>query len=115
MANIIKTDKTGQLGDSVGMQINGSPTDRELLWSIAILLKRKAHPRTSQPGTCLWCGKKLRLARSARLFNTAHRGHYGDNAFCTLRCGYCFGVGMAKLGKRFADGWDYFTPSEDPQ
>jgi len=89
-----------RMGDSVGMQINGS---------------HKAHPRTSQPGTCLWCGKKLRLARTARLFNTAHRGHYGDNAFCTLRCGYCFGVGMAKLGKRFADGWDYFTPSEDSQ
>jgi hypothetical protein len=88
-----------RMGDSVGMQVLGSP---------------KAHPRTSKPGTCLWCGKKLRLAKAARQFNTSNRGDYGDNAFCTLRCGYCFGVGMAKLGKRFADGWEYFTP-EDPQ
>jgi len=86
-----------RMGDCIGMQRHGSS---------------EAHPRTSQPGTCLWCGKKLRLAKAARFSNTSHRGDYGDNAFCTLRCGYCFGVGMAKEGKRFTD----FIPprTEDP-
>jgi hypothetical protein len=61
------------------------------------------HPRTSKPGTCLWCGRKLRLAKAAQFRGTTNRGDYGDNAFCTLRCGYQFGVAMAKNDRRLID------------
>ena len=30
----------------------------------------------------------------------AQRGAYSDNAFCTMRCAYAFGVTAAKLGFR---------------
>lgn len=49
--------------------------------------------RTNDPGTCLWCGRKLRKCGD-------NRGDYGDNAFCGLRCGYMFAVSMARCGRR---------------
>ena len=52
--------------------------------------------RTNEPGTCLWCGRKLRKFH----LNDGSKGDYGDNAFCGLRCGYSFGVTMAELGKK---------------
>jgi len=47
--------------------------------------------------TCLWCGRTLKRHRWAR---TPHLGDYQDDAFCTLRCGYAFGVNAARLGLR---------------
>lgn len=82
-------ENTIRMGDGIGPQEQG-PTEQ--------------HPRTSNSGTCLWCGKQLRLAKSATLFKTSHRGAYGDNAFCTIRCGYCFGVAMAMNGDRLKEG-----------
>jgi hypothetical protein len=52
--------------------------------------------RTNEPGTCLWCGLKLRRSSSW----PERVGHYGDNAFCGHRCGYEFGVMAAVLGFR---------------
>lgn len=59
------------------------------------------HPkirRTNDEGTCIWCGRKLRL----KLYNNTqeNRGDYMDNAFCGLRCGYSFGVALASHGYR---------------
>jgi len=62
------------------------------------------HGDPSAPGACLWCGKKLRLAKIANhpTIDTHRdaRGDYGDNSFCGIRCGYAFGSRMAVLGKR---------------
>jgi hypothetical protein len=84
---------------------------------------------TNAEGTCLWCGRKLRvflLDRKARhsvshLYTEAsqrqdqerereriervaehgpRRGDYGDGFFCGLRCGYRFGVAFAGNGRR---------------
>jgi len=62
------------------------------------------HGDPGAPGACFWCGTKLRLAKVANHptidgYRTA-RGDYGDNAFCTLRCGYSFGVELAIRGHR---------------
>lgn len=41
----------------------------------------------SVPGTCRWCGDKLRSE------NPGGRGGYRDNGrFCSLRCGYQWAV-----------------------
>lgn len=57
--------------------------------------------RTNKPGTCLFCGRKLRAYRFPHHFeNPDRRGDYGDNAFCGLRCGYRFGLAFAVLGRR---------------
>lgn len=94
--------------------------------------------RTNAPGTCLWCGKKLRQKYDSKYehYNRSRSlcckapvidghtcegcgnyvdsgrrlvsrtkvherlGDYGDGAFCTLRCGYMFGVAAAKNGFR---------------
>lgn len=52
---------------------------------------RKQFTRTNAPGTCLYCGRKLRKHRYSN-----ERGDYADNAFCGLGCGYSFGVIAAK-------------------
>lgn len=94
--------------------------------------------RNNAPGTCLWCGKKLRFSydsvydyywpersrcckatldedhccegcgnhiyKSRRLISRKRRydrpGAYADGAFCTMRCGYMFGVAAAQNGFR---------------
>lgn len=63
--------------------------------------KYRAPHRTNEPGTCLYCGEKLRAYKYPDLFaNPDRRGDYGDNAFCGLRCGYRFGLAFAMLGRR---------------
>lgn len=72
-----------------------------------------------EPGTCLWCGRKLRheniaadpsrkgqpgvtwneLSQSASV-KAEKAGPYQDNTFDTLNCGYQFGLQMAILGER---------------
>ena len=59
---------------------------------------KRVGTRTNAPGTCLYCRAKLGKSRTGR--PAEDRGDYADNAFCTLRCGYSFGVIMAKGGKR---------------
>lgn len=69
---------------------------------------------TNKPGTCKWCGRKLR--RPLQAFDTQDRfipkgqrttpvyskpGDYGDGHFCGLRCGYQFGRTMADGGRQF--------------
>lgn len=56
-------------------------------------------------GACMWCGKKLPVSRVHRLgegWRDAYplRGNYADGAFCTMRCGYAFGVTAAVSGVR---------------
>ena len=72
-----------------------------------------------EPGTCLWCGRKLRhvkvidkaLEERLRGEGKSHRdtyegslvratngGRYQDDTFCGLRCGYQFGRRAAMLG-----------------
>lgn len=79
-------------------------------------LVSRAINRSNLPGTCLYCGQKLRRNYEAEYkkvvddkgFHTERTQHhatgtmgaYEDNAFCSLRCGYCFGVLMASFGKR---------------
>lgn len=68
---------------------------------------------TGEPGTCLWCGRKLRqpkrpftddgqwIPRGQRTATTYSKpGDYGDGNFCGLRCGYMFGVRLADAGTR---------------
>jgi hypothetical protein len=46
------------------------------------------------PGTCKWCGLKLRKQR----FGDG-RGDYGDGHFCGLRCAYKFAIVLADEGR----------------
>lgn len=73
---------------------------------------------TGKPGTCLWCGDKLKhgtvtadesqrddptyksVAPHYATVRAARSGSYQDDKFCGLRCGYRFGLRMAELGKR---------------
>ena len=76
---------------------------------------------TGEPGTCLWCGKRLRRERvhatdadegnpsynpgsayGAPTIQAAKAGPYQDDAFDTLGCGYRFGRRLAELGRRLA-------------
>ena len=61
-------------------------------------LTRRDLERSNDPTSCLWCGRKLRLAPFSRY--PGARGAYADNAFCGLRCGWTFGVLAAKSGFR---------------
>lgn len=71
-----------------------------------------------KPGTCLWCGRKLRyrrvLAGNSDKGNPTYRedgyhfatiqaaqaGAYQDGHFDTMSCGYLFGNRMANLDRR---------------
>lgn len=74
-----------------------------------------------EPLTCLWCGRKLshhtvidedreKAARAAgmdadavyqhSLVRAEKAGPYQDDSFCTLSCGYLFGLRLAELGSR---------------
>jgi hypothetical protein len=70
---------------------------------------------TGEPGTCFWCGRRLRrrkvsaepgepgATKAGLHFWTkpaARLGGYQDDTFCGLRCGYQFGLRMAELGRR---------------
>lgn len=57
---------------------------------------------SNKPGTCLNCGTNLPRPKSQYLYEVhgLARGAYSDNAFCTMRCGYAFGVKMAAAGYR---------------
>ena len=72
------------------------------------------------PGTCLWCGRKLRYERvmaddqdqdnptykavgpGFATITAAKAGRYQDDMFCGLSCGYLFGRRLARLGRRLA-------------
>jgi hypothetical protein len=78
---------------------------------------------TNDPGTCLWCGHKLRRRISQpkkpagmeweewwaspqsqeRTPAYGKGGDYGDGFFCGLRCAYQFAVRLAELGRRLED------------
>ena len=73
-----------------------------------------------KPGTCLWCGRKLRRKTyppdkpkgmgwaewhaspesKQRVPAYDKPGDYGDGFFCGLRCAYDFAVRLAELGRR---------------
>jgi hypothetical protein len=68
-----------------------------------------------EPGTCLWCGRKLRHAQVMAeenepgatrigpgywLKRAKEAGPYQDGCFDTQGCGYQFGLRMARLGRR---------------
>jgi hypothetical protein len=68
-----------------------------------------ADTRTNAEGDCLWCGKRLKPSRihsstaaDAGLDGSRLFGAYADGRFCTMRCGYAFGVWAAHLGFRLA-------------
>lgn len=61
------------------------------------MLQYRDFAATNQPDTCLWCGRKLHGAVPCF---PEYAGYDDDGYFCTLRCGYRFGVRMAELGKR---------------
>lgn len=79
------------------------------------MAKFRAFNPSNRPGTCLYCGHKLRWIK--RSFTEGPRGvlipirerpnlyrkpgDYGDGFFCGLRCGYQFGVLAAGHGNRF--------------
>lgn len=62
------------------------------------------------PGTCLWCGRKLRHETvidsdsdkpyPGNLVRADKSGRYQDDSFCGLSCGYRFGRRLAELGNR---------------
>ncbi len=63
------------------------------------------HPfdASGDPGTCIWCGRKLR--KESHHMAAAHErdrllGDYGDGVFCGLRCGYSFGLRLSEFGRR---------------
>lgn len=70
------------------------------------------------PGTCLWCGRKLRYTRviagpddrdnptyqehgpTYATVRAAKAGPWQDDLFDTTNCGYKFGQRQAQLGRR---------------
>ena len=48
---------------------------------------------TNESSTCLWCGSKLK----PWIEDEPERGlgYFGDDVFCTLRCGWQFGLWFA--------------------
>ena len=46
------------------------------------------------------CEHHYRVAKLQLHEATGRLGQYEDNAFCGLRCGYMFGLTLARLGKR---------------
>lgn len=80
----------------------------------------QAFGATNQPGTCLFCGRKLRCgtreAKPGEEGNPTWKsyggnyatvrnempGSYADGKFCGLRCGYQFGLRLAQLGRRLS-------------
>jgi len=66
---------------------------------------RRLFGPSNRPGTCLWCGARLRAYRFRDLLepngiNSDARGGYADDSFCGLRCGYEFGLAMVRNGHR---------------
>lgn len=51
-------------------------------------------------GNCHWCGRKLRHNTDLEGNRAEKAGPYQDDNFCTLNCGYRFGVQMADNGHR---------------
>lgn len=51
-------------------------------------------------GNCHWCGSKLRHRDLGDGIKAAKAGPYQDDAFCTLNCGYQFGLQMVENGRR---------------
>jgi hypothetical protein len=50
-----------------------------------------------KPGTCWWCGQTMAwypIPGSTE----KHRGPYGDELFCSLRCAYLYAVQAALAG-----------------
>jgi hypothetical protein len=52
--------------------------------------------RTNEPDTCLYCGEKLKEAKYSP--KTGNKGYANRGYFCTLTCGWRFGVAAAKHG-----------------
>ncbi len=68
---------------------------------IAVRWTATPYGPTNADGSCLWCGRKLRAPRyPGAAADFGRRGDYADGAFCGLRCGYSFGVTLARIGKR---------------
>lgn len=61
---------------------------------------------TNEKGTCVWCGRALQTCRHDR----KKLGENGDNLFCGIRCGYQFGVVLAKNGKRLVEHMPQLPP-----
>jgi hypothetical protein len=64
---------------------------------------------SNRAGTCLWCGDELRAhyvhewpVGQAEPSSTtlAGYGYSGESAFCSLRCGYSYGLTLARGGHR---------------
>ena len=55
---------------------------------------------TNEPETCIWCGRKLRGKKTWLFERYGKLGDYADGYFCTLRCGYDFGLTLATKGER---------------
>jgi hypothetical protein len=61
--------------------------------------------RTNKPGTCLWCGKRVRTEPKYELFGpkpvvVGRKGVHGG-FFHSGACAEAFGIRMAQLGHRF--------------
>jgi hypothetical protein len=54
--------------------------------------------RTNAPGTCLYCG--ARLVPWPYASGAGGDGYRGQGHFCTLSCGWCFGLVVARDGRR---------------
>jgi hypothetical protein len=54
----------------------------------------------NEPGTCLWCGKKLPYWIPKKYAVTPTRGYLGTGHFCTLTCAFLFADFMVELGHR---------------
>lgn len=73
-----------------------------------------AHGDPEQDGNCRWCGRTLvckydeHWNKATGRFDKSTRrradkpGSYRDGHFCSLRCGYQFGVRLADHGRRLA-------------
>lgn len=76
-------------------------------------IKYRKYDPSNKPDTCLWCGIRLehkpiyrrnaagRLLWPKRIVGYRERGGYDENnLFCTLACGYQFGLAFAQAGQR---------------
>ena len=64
---------------------------------------------SNKSGTCLWCGRKLRP--SPYRDDKSRVGYLGMGYFCTLGCGWQFGVATARLGQRLKPA----SPAKPPE
>lgn len=68
--------------------------------AIKLRYNRKPFNSENKSDYCLWCGNKLKKDIYVQQHYPGQLGYKGNGAFCSLRCGFNFGVTTAANGTR---------------